>query len=243
VIVERSMDSGWLSNAYIVGDEEGGTAVAIDSGAPLQPLFDALERHRLTLQAVLCTHRHGDHVSGNSELIARTGAEIYSFRDEAAYISGARPLDDGEECAWGGLKVKVIHLPGHTSGQCGFLILGVGLFTGDCLFKGSLGGTVGPASSGFDDARMAVERILTLPDETPIYPGHADATTVGHEKKTSPLVRAMTGADPKGDTWCKAAGRPARLIALANDYDGGTKGWVRFDDGTNAIVPGSRLEL
>jgi glyoxylase-like metal-dependent hydrolase (beta-lactamase superfamily II) len=237
------MDSGWLSNAYVVGDEDGGTAVAIDSGAPLRPLFDALEQHRLTLAAVLCTHRHGDHVSGNSELVARTGADLYAFREEAGHIAGAEPLDDGEERSWGDLRVKTIHLPGHTSGQCGFLILGVGLFTGDCLFRGSLGGTVGPASSGFDDARRAVERILALPDETPIYPGHADATTVGHEKETSPLVRVMTGADPEGDRRCKAAGHPARLIALATDYDGGTKGWVRFDDGTDAIVPGSRLDL
>ncbi len=103
---------------------------------------------------------------------------------------------------------------------------------------------MGPASSGFADARRAVERILELPDDTTIYPGHAGATTVGREKAESPLVRVMIGADPEGDRRCTALGRPGRLIALADDYDGGTKGWVRFDDdGSEAIVPGSRLEI
>ena len=244
MIVEVSTHSGWLSNAYVVGDEDGGTAVAIDSGAPLGPLFTVLDRHRLDLAAVLCTHRHGDHISGNAELVSKTGAAVFALGQETGHIPGAEPLDDGEERTWGGLRVKTLHLPGHTAGQCGFLIDGVGLFTGDCLFKGSLGGTVGPASSGFADARRAVERILELPDDTTIYPGHAGATTVGREKAESPLVRVMIGADPEGDRRCTALGRPGRLIALADDYDGGTKGWVRFDDdGSEAIVPGSRLEI
>ena len=244
MILEHSMHSGWLSNAYLVGDRDGGTAVAVDSGAPLEPLLHAMEGHRLTLAAVLCTHRHGDHTSGNAELARRTGAAIYALREETQHIPGAEPLDDGENRSFGDLRVRVIALPGHTSGQCGYLIEGVGLFTGDCLFKRSLGGTAGPAATSFEDARRAVERILELPDDTPIHPGHIDPTTVGEERTGNPFIRVMTGLNPKGNGRCSVMGRAARLIVHARDYDGGTKAWVRFDDdGVDAIVPGSRLQV
>jgi glyoxylase-like metal-dependent hydrolase (beta-lactamase superfamily II) len=243
MIIERSMAPGWLSNAYLVG--QGGDAIVIDTGAPMQPIFAALERHRLRLAAILCTHRHGDHTGGNDELAGRTGAPVYALRPEVAHVPGAQPLEDGEERSWGALRVRAIHLPGHTTGHAGYLVKDVGLFTGDCLFAGSLGGTVGPAASGFEDARRAVlERILSLPDVTPIHPGHSSPTTVGQERDSNPFIRVMTGRDPEGTGHCVALGRPARLIVLARDYDGGTKAWVRFDDdGRDALVPGSRVEV
>jgi hydroxyacylglutathione hydrolase len=241
-ILERSTDPGWLSNAYLVGDADGGTAVAIDTGAPLPPLLEALRRHRLRLAAILCTHRHGDHTGGNRELARRTGAPILALHPETPYISGAEGIDDGAELRFGDLVVRVVALPGHTVGQCGYLVERVGLFTGDCLFRGSLGGTVGPAASGFADARRAVERILALPDATRIHPGHAGATTVGTERTGNPFLRVMTGLDPEGRGRARALGRTARLIVLATDYDGGTKAWLRFDeDGRDSLVPGSRV--
>ena len=243
MILERSMDSGWLSNAYLVG--EGGDAIVIDTGAPLRPIFAALERQRLKLGAILCTHRHGDHTGGNDELARSTGAPVYALRPEVPHVPGAQALDDGEERAWGALRVRVIHLPGHTTGHAGYFVQGVGLFTGDCLFAGSLGGTVGPAASGFEDARRAVlERILSLPDDTPIHPGHAGSTTVGRERDSNPFIRVMTGRDPEGTGRCVAFGRSALLVVLARDYDGGTKAWVRFDDdGRDALGPGSRVQV
>ncbi len=244
MIVERSMDPGWLSNAYLVGDSDGGTAIAVDSGAPLDPLFDALERRRLTLKAILTTHRHVDHAGGNAELSRRTGAPVHALEAEAPHVEKALPLRAGETRAWGGLRVRVIALPGHTAGQAGYLVEGAGLFTGDCLFAGSLGGTVGPASTGFEDARRAVmEGILSLPDDTVIYPGHCDFTTVGRERTDNPFIRVMTGIDPEGRGRCVAMGRPGRVIVNARDYDGGTKVWVRFDDGRDALVPGSRVRI
>ncbi len=240
----RSMDPNWLSNAYLVAGRDGGAAVIIDSGAPLAPLLHVLQERRLTLAAVLCTHKHPDHVAGNAELVQHTGATIFALRAEASFIPSAQPLDEGERRTWGDLTVRVIALGGHTAGQCGYLVEGVGLFTGDCLFKGSLGGTVGPDASGFADVRLAVERILALPDETTIYPGHADATTVGAERAQNPFIRVMTGVDPEGNGRCDVRGRPARLVVLARDYDGGTKAWVRFDDDdADALVPGSRVTV
>jgi hydroxyacylglutathione hydrolase len=241
MIQERSMDSRWLSNAYLIGDREGGSAVVVDSGAPLAPLLAALGRHHLTLGAILTTHRHVDHVQGHAELTRRTGAAIHALRLEAPHVSGSLPLEAEEERTWGGLRVRAVPLPGHTEGHAGYLIEGVGLFTGDCLFAGSLGGTVGEGASGFEDARLAVARILSLPDGTPIHPGHSGATTVGAEREGNPFVRVMTGRDAEGGGRCVAQGRPARLVVLARDYDGGTKAWVRFDDGGDALVPGSRV--
>jgi hydroxyacylglutathione hydrolase len=238
------MDPGWLSNAYLVAGREGGTAVAVDSGAPLQPLFAAIEHHRLKLAAILTTHRHIDHVQGHADLARRTGAPIYALRPETPHVPAALALEPEEERSWGGLRVRAVPLPGHTAGHSGYLIDGAGLFTGDCLFAGSLGGTVAPGASGFEDARRAVHRILSLPDGTPIYPGHADPTTVGAERAANPFIRVMTGLDAEGDGRCVALGRRARLIVLARDYDGGTKAWVRFDDdGKDDLVPGSRVKV
>jgi hydroxyacylglutathione hydrolase len=238
------MHPGWLSNAYLVGDEEGGTAVVIDSGAPLEPLFAGIERHRLRLAAILTTHRHVDHVLGSTELARRTGAIIHALRSEMPHVAGARPLEPDEERSWGHLGVRTVPLPGHTEGHTGYFIQGVGLFTGDCLFAGSLGGTVGPGASGFEDARRSVFRILSLDSETPVHPGHAGGSTVGAERAANPFIRVITGVDAEQDRPCVAMGRPARLIVLARDYDGGTKTWIRFaDDGTDALVPGSRVVL
>jgi len=243
MILERSMDPGWLSNAYLVGDRDGGTAVIVDSGAPMRPLFKAIERHRLELAAILTTHRHADHVQGHAELRRRTGAPVYALAPETPHVPSALPLEPEGEGSWGGLTVRVVPLPGHTAGHAGYLLEDVGLFTGDCLFAGSLGGTVGAGASGFEDARRAVFRILALPDETRIHPGHAGPTSVGLERAGNPFIRVLTGRDAEGDGRWTALGRPGRLVVLARDYDGGTKAWVRFDDGTDALVPGSRVVL
>lgn len=244
MIVERSMDPALLSNAYLVATGSGGPAVVIDTGAPLESIFRRIEAERLRVRAILNTHRHGDHTAGNDRLAKRTGAPVFALDREVAHIPGASALRPDERTDLDGLAFVTIPLPGHTAGQAGFLVEGVGLFTGDCLFAGSVGGTVGPASSGFEDARSAIERILTLPDDTAVHPGHAGPTSVGRERRENPIVAAMTGRADEDGRACRALGRDARLVALATDYDGGTKAWVRFrDDGRDAIVPGSRLEL
>ena len=243
MILERSLDPGWLSNAYLVADRDGGTAVIVDSGAPLRPLFQAIERHRLNVAAILTTHRHLDHIQGHAELRRRTGAPVYALAPETPHVPSALALDPEGESSWGGLTVRVVPLPGHTAGHAGYLLEDVGLFTGDCLFAGSLGGTVGAGASGFEDARRAVFWILSLPDGTRSHPGHAGPTSVGSERAGNPFIRVLTGRDAEGDGRCTALGRPARLVVLARDYDGGTKAWVRFDDGTDALVPGSRVVL
>ena len=239
----RSTDPGWLSNAYLIGDHDGGSAVVVDTGAPLEPLHAALGRHRLRLAAILTTHRHIDHVQGNLDLARETGAAIFALAPEVAHVEGAQPLREEETRQFGGLRVSAVPLPGHTLGHAGYLVAGAGLFTGDCLFAGSLGGTCGSGGSGFEDARRAVSRILALPDDTPVHPGHAGPTTVGRERAGNPFIRVMTGEQPEGSGRCLALGLPGRLVVLTRDYDGGTKAWVRFDDGRDELVPGSRVEV
>ena len=87
------MDPGWLSNAYLVGEREGGAAVVIDSGAPIAPLLAALAHHDLKLAAILTTHRHVDHVQGHAELARVTHAPIFSLAPEAPHVAGAGTLE------------------------------------------------------------------------------------------------------------------------------------------------------
>src|SRR5437867_12164390 len=166
VILERSMDPGWLSNAYLVGERVGGAAVVVDSGAPIAPLVAALTRHKLRLAAILTTHRHIDHVQGHAELVRAMRAPIFALAPEAPHVVGAGTLEFEEQRIWGGLHVRAVLLLRHTSGHAGYLIGGVGLFTGDCPFAGPLGGTVPHGNSGFDDDRLALDRNMRLTDVT-----------------------------------------------------------------------------
>jgi hydroxyacylglutathione hydrolase len=123
------------------------------------------------------------------------------------------------------------------------LIDGSDVFTGDTLFKGSVGGVRAPGSTGYADLKASVmETLLTLPPQTRIHPGHTDPTTVADELEHNAFVRIWRELDPQGDEPCTAFGKPARLILLGADYDGGYKAWVRWPDGSDDIVPGSQVQ-
>jgi glyoxylase-like metal-dependent hydrolase (beta-lactamase superfamily II) len=117
------------------------------------------------------------------------------------------------------------------------------VFTGDTLFKGSVGGVRAPGSTSYEDLKASImDTLLQLPPETVIRPGHTDATTVADELEHNRFVRIWRGVDPEGDEPCTALGEPARLVLLGDDYDGGHKAWVRWPDGRDDIVPGSRVQ-
>jgi hydroxyacylglutathione hydrolase len=117
------------------------------------------------------------------------------------------------------------------------------VFTGDTLFKDSVGGVRAPGHTTYTDLRDSIMgTLMELPGETVIYPGHADETTVAREWEQNPFIRTWRGLDPQGAEPCTALGQPATLILLGSDYDGGTKAWVRWPDGSDDILPGSRIE-
>jgi glyoxylase-like metal-dependent hydrolase (beta-lactamase superfamily II) len=244
VIVERSMHPDWLSNAYVVADEPGGSAVIIDSGGPSEKLLAEIERLGVAPTHLLLTHHHGDHVAENHVYKERFGVEIVADPVESEELMDVdRHIVSGETLKVGGLQIEAIATPGHTAGMLSFLINDSDVFTGDTLFKGSVGGVRAPGSTTFEDIKHSImDVILSLPGETVVRPGHTDPTTVADEYENNPFVRVWRGLDPEGDEQCTALGDPATLVLWGPDYDGGHKAWVRWPDGRDDIVPGSRVE-
>jgi glyoxylase-like metal-dependent hydrolase (beta-lactamase superfamily II) len=246
MIVERSMSDGWLSNTYIVADELGGSAVMVDAGGPVAPLLEFLKRGQLTLTHVLLTHHHHDHVA---ELDAVKGAfpdiPVLIHPLEREHVPGAtETMQPGQTIEIGALRIETIHTPGHTAGMLSLLVDGTDVFTGDTLFKGSVGGVRAPGHTTYADLKTSImDKLLALPASTRIHPGHTDPTTVADELETNRFVRIWRGVDPEGDESCTAMGEPATLILLGDDYDGGHKAWVRWPDGSDDIVPGSQVTL
>jgi hydroxyacylglutathione hydrolase len=210
------MHPGYLSNAYLVADEEGGMALFVDSGAPLEPLRQAADSWGVQPEVVLRTHSHADHVEHEGEL----GLPV---KTEAVQV--------------GGLEVEAIPTPGHSDDMVAFVVNGEAVFTGDTLFKDSVGG------GNFEQVRRSVMDVLmNLPPETRVLPGHTDETTIGREWEENPFVRVWRGVDPEGTEPVRVGGQEATLIVWSPDYDGNGKAWVRFADGRDAIVGGSRVQ-
>ena len=176
-------------------------------------------------------------------------------------------IEAGEMPRFGRLEVRPLKTPGHTAGMLSFLVAqsdppirgarsGAGpgpggfqggdavVFTGDTLFKGSVGGVRAPGHTTYTDLRDSIMgTLMELPRETIVYPGHTDATTIATEWEHNAFIRVWRGLDPEGSEPCTALGEPATLILLGDDYDGGKKAWVRWPDGKDDIVPGSRVEV
>ena len=246
MIVEKTMNEEWLSNTWLVGDRPGGHAVLIDTGGPMEPILAAIEAHRLTVTHVLCTHHHWDHVGHNADYKRRFGCPVCGHAEESALF--AEPLDQelvgDQELRSGELRIRALHIPGHTVGQLGFLVNDERVFTGDTLFRRTVGGTRAPGHTNFEDIRHSImEVLMRLPKDTLVHPGHTDPTTVGEEWEENPFIRLWRGVDTVRERRCTALGQPATLLLRAEDYDGGTKCWVRFDEGDELdIVAGSRVK-
>ena len=207
------MHPEWLSNAYLVWREAAREAFFVDSGAPLEPLVEAVEQERLRVAGLLTTHAHHDHVAGDAELERRYG------------VRGARSAPGFEAIA----------TPGHSDDHLAFVADGL-CFSGDLLFRDSVGG--GDAAA----VRASVLRLLELPDETRVLPGHTDETTIGRERAENPFVRYWLGHASAIDETVRVAGEEALLVVWSPDYDGKGKALIRRADGREAIVGGSRVQ-
>ena len=210
------MHPAWLSNAFLVADQEGGTAVFVDSGAPMEPLFAAAEKWGVRPSLVLRTHADPDHVEHEAEL----GLEVVTDSIEV-----------------GGLTVEALPTPGHKDDHVAFVVNDEACFSGDVLFKDAVGG------GDFEQIRRSVMDVLmNLPHQISVYPGHTEETTIGREWEHNPFIRSWRGLDPEGTESVRVGGDEATLVVWSPDYDGKGKAWVRFRDGRDAIIGGSRVE-
>lgn len=255
MILERSTNPQFVSNTYLLADGRGGPAFFIDAGGPVAPLIAAADRLAVQPTHVLLTHHHYDHVVEVPALLARWPElrVLASERERELLGAAATPgevevLAPEQTLSFGTLEVRALATPGHTAGMLSFLVGADGeqersVFTGDTLFKDSVGGVRAPGHSTYADLRDSImEKLMKLPGATVIQPGHADETTVEREWEHNPFVRMWRGVDSEGEEACLAFEKPATLVLLATDYDGGTKAWVRWEDGSDDIVPGSQVQ-
>ena len=251
MLLTRVEQSDWLSNAYLVFDEPGGKGVLVDSNTVTDPLVELAEREGIDVTHLLLTHHHYDHVVGARALAERVGATIaaHELTDELIDETVDETFTDGSVIESGGLRIEVMHTPGHCGDHCALLIGDTDVLTADVLFKGTVGGTRAPGATGFDDLKSSVmERLMKLAPATRVHPGHREPTTIGAEWEHNPFVRIWRGLEQEGSEPCSIgpAGAEEReeatLVLWAPDYDGGNKAWIRFPDGSDAIVGGSQVK-
>ena len=210
-MILRSMPLGPLqANCFIVGCEKTRRAAAIDPGGDAQRILASLEKDNLQLAAILNTHGHFDHVGANMALKEATGARLMIHKLDAPMLAHApqaaaawglradaspspdRLLEDGDSVDCGELQFKVIHTPGHSQGGCCFYLKEEdALFVGDTLFAGSIGRSDLPGKHYDTLIRSIQTRLFVLPDETAVYNGHMELTTIGQEKRYNPFCKMI----------------------------------------------------
>jgi glyoxylase-like metal-dependent hydrolase (beta-lactamase superfamily II) len=172
-------------NAYLVWDAESRAAAAFDTGADCRGILRFATKEKLSIKMILLTHAHSDHVADLPRLREETGAAVYVSKREP--VPGAEPIEEGRRFHLGKLDIDTRLTWGHSRGGTTYVIGGLArpvAIVGDSLFAGSMGG----GSVSYEDAmRNNLEKILTLPDETIICPGHGPMTTVGEEKVHNPF--------------------------------------------------------
>ena len=222
MLIERVEHPTWTSNAYLVSD--GTHGFIVDSNGVEDPLVKIVEDKGIELTHVLITHGDGDHTV-NPE---RWGVPVVSTFES--------PVTSGT------MEVRGIFTPGHKEQHWALLVNDTDCFTGDCLFKGTIGGTGNGGPNGYADQRHSIMDVLMkLQHEVRIHPGHTLPSTIGDEWEHNPFIRIWRGVDPEGTEACTVRGEPATLILFGPDYDGTHKAWVRFEDGRDAIVGGSQI--
>jgi glyoxylase-like metal-dependent hydrolase (beta-lactamase superfamily II) len=203
-------------NCSIVGDTETREALVIDPGDDVERILELLRKHDLTVKAIVSTHAHIDHVGGLRKLHQAIGAPVFMHADDlelynalamqAGWLGMPVPgiaevdrfLKEGDLLRWGPFEAQVFHTPGHTRGSlCLYLPRNAGrvvlatpqLFAGDTLFAGSIGRTDLWGGSFEDIIRSIRLKLLALPDETAVYPGHGPTTTIGQERESNPFLQ------------------------------------------------------
>lgn len=194
------------TNCYFLQNADTNEVVVIDPGDKGKRIYDELTGRGYKIRAVLLTHGHFDHVMGADDIRKLAGVSVYLGEHEEKLISNAdlnvsamfgTPyttkadvfVKDGEILELAGMKIKVLHTPGHTYGGVSYYLEEEGiLICGDTLFLESVGRTDFPTSSSQELKTSIHEKLFTLPDEVYVYPGHGPTTTIEHEKTNNPFV-------------------------------------------------------
>ncbi|MDI6734745.1 MAG: MBL fold metallo-hydrolase [bacterium] len=201
--IHKLIVGSMASNCYIFSERD--EAIIIDPGDEAELILDKLNELKTKPVYIVNTHGHLDHISANDEIKMATGAKILIHKNDAPMLTDAflnlsatfeqpivcqkadKLLEDGEVIKTSNLTLKVLHTPGHTQG--GICLVGDGfVFTGDTLFQSGIGRTDFPCGSYKTLINSITNRLLTLPDEFIIYPGHGDISTIGMERQSNPFL-------------------------------------------------------
>ena len=251
MILTRVEQSDWLSNAYLVFDEPGGNGVLVDSNTVTDPLVELAEREGIEITPrgahappLRPRRRRAQARRAGRRADLRPPAHRRADRRQGRRDVRGRRHDRDRRPA-----IEVIHTPGHCGDHCALRLNDTDVLTADVLFKGTVGGTRAPGATGFEDLKNSVmEKLMKLPPETRVHPGHREPTTIGAEWEENPFVRIWRGLDDEGSEPVTIGPADAEereeatLVLWAPDYDGGNKAWVRLADGTDAIVGGSQVK-
>jgi len=207
-MVHETLPVGMLQcNCSIFGDETTREAMVVDPGDEIDAILQVLAKHGLTVKSIVITHAHIDHIGGAQKLKLATGAPVYMnsadrelqrMMDVQAGWLGMRtpdaveidqPAKDGDKLLVGATEVHVLHTPGHTQGSiCLWMPSENKLVAGDTLFRDSIGRTDLPGGDERQILRSIHEKLMTLPEETVVVPGHGPNTTIGREKRSNPFL-------------------------------------------------------
>lgn len=186
--VEKIVVGAYAENTYIAADMDVKECIVVDPGAEFPKIWKKIEDRGLSVKYILLTHAHFDHIGAVSELAAKTGAKVYvNFEDEYLYKDSIKPdgnLEDGLDFVLGDFTFRTILTPGHTLGGASFYVREAGvIFTGDTLFYRSVGRTDLAGGSHHTLIKSIIEKLMNLPDDTVVYPGHSAKTTIGDERR------------------------------------------------------------
>ena len=199
-------------NCSIFGDEQSKEAIVVDPGDDIAGIEEILSRHQLKVKAIVITHAHIDHIGGAAKLKAATGAPIYMNENDqtlydhldmqASWLGMETPertaIDvaarEGDKLALGSAEFQIIGTPGHTQGSISIWIPTENkLVAGDTLFRDSIGRTDLPGGNTRQILRSIADKLLVLPDEAVVIPGHGSNTTIGRERAVNPFLQDLWG--------------------------------------------------
>jgi hydroxyacylglutathione hydrolase len=189
---------GQMANfTYILTDEDSGESAVIDPSWELEKIFSILKKNGCKVKYIINTHTHFDHILGNQQVAAVTGAKIIQHKDSTE--SNDIPVEDGQIISVGKIMIRIMHTPGHSKDSMSLVVNNESVLTGDTLFVGNCGRVDLPGSDASEMYDSLFEKIAKLNESLVVYPGHdygsKQTSTIGEEKNTNYVLKARSRAD------------------------------------------------